>query len=334
MILAGSVLKETYDWTELMRDGVGRLVNECGKRDVALLVNQAAPLMTGMAGRVGFVGFENDRLHNRYHDFGHSDYFKGDFMQSKWVPLITEKSPPEAFPRGQATLAAGVWETILRNIAPVKLLVFGLILNCVVSCSLTSSLEKGRARLNDVIADSAAETQAREEQDNTIRHAVGEGQSLVARGEPERGLLWLVRGLRALEQSPVPLEFHQERALSQRIRIARVLEGLPVPLSLSRFDAPLAVAYLPGGRTLVASRGGGIHLLDAATLEPLRDPVAPKSGILLTVPLPHDRLAAVHDDGRIGLWDTTTWTRLSGLSAGDAADLLKASVILRSDACR
>ena len=78
VILAGSVLRPRFRWDRLIPARVGRLINECGVRDGALIASQLFVLLTGMAGRVGFSGPLSRRFQNRYFNFGHSGYFDGD----------------------------------------------------------------------------------------------------------------------------------------------------------------------------------------------------------------------------------------------------------------
>ncbi len=44
----------------------------------------------GMAGKVGFRGFNGSRFTNRYHSGGHSLYFsEPGFAESYWLPMFT-----------------------------------------------------------------------------------------------------------------------------------------------------------------------------------------------------------------------------------------------------
>lgn len=122
VVLAGSVLRSRFRWDELIPSRVGRLVNECGDRDTALVASQLAVFLTGMAGRVGFVGPLSRRFQNRYFDFGHSDYFTDDFMKQRWVPLLTTEADTHSIDeRKPLTVLRGVLMTVLNNIEPVKL---------------------------------------------------------------------------------------------------------------------------------------------------------------------------------------------------------------------
>lgn len=129
LILSGSVLRASHVWDNLIPARVGRLVNECGHRDSILTLSQAFVPLTGMAGRVGFVGLLGPEIQNRYFDFGHSGYFQGadgkpddSFMREHWLPLLTGNGPaPEIDRRGEATPLAGIQLTLLQWLDPVKM---------------------------------------------------------------------------------------------------------------------------------------------------------------------------------------------------------------------
>lgn len=129
VILSGSVLKATHLWEDLIPARVERLVNECGYRDSVLILSQALVPLTGMAGRVGFVGLLGPEIQNRYFDFGHSGYFNGrdgkpndGFMREHWLPLLTSNGPIQDIDcRGEATPLAGLQLTLLQWLDPVKM---------------------------------------------------------------------------------------------------------------------------------------------------------------------------------------------------------------------
>lgn len=96
LILCGSVLRSTFYWADLVPGRVGRVVNDCGERDGELIMSQLCVLMTGMAGRTGFVGMEGEGFANRHSDFGHGGYFHDAngrpddaYMRQNWLPLLT-----------------------------------------------------------------------------------------------------------------------------------------------------------------------------------------------------------------------------------------------------
>lgn len=160
IILAGSVLKSSFDWDELVPKYVGRVVNECGTKDSVLILNQIFVLFTGLAGRFGFTGMEGARLRNRYYAFGHSGYFLGkdgkkndDFMRDRWLPLLTKDDPIEPHDeRLPLTPLRGALEVIFRNFEPVKLTIYVVALLLIICwiCTLYVHAKVGdeyRARL-------------------------------------------------------------------------------------------------------------------------------------------------------------------------------------------
>lgn len=78
VILAGSVLKETFPWDDLIGRQIRRLVNECGIKDNVLVINQLFVPLSGSAGRFGFAGATHSRNCNRFYPVGHSGYFQAD----------------------------------------------------------------------------------------------------------------------------------------------------------------------------------------------------------------------------------------------------------------
>lgn len=88
VVLSGSVLKCNYDLSFLLKSGV-RIVNDCAHGDYVLWLSEACVPNLGMAGKLGFYGFENSNLVNRFFLGGHSSYFNGDqFMIKQWLPII------------------------------------------------------------------------------------------------------------------------------------------------------------------------------------------------------------------------------------------------------
>lgn len=95
LILAGSVLKVNFPAERLLSSNVTRIVNECGIRDVVLLLSQIVSFGTGMAGRSGIVGLQHETFQNRFYDFKHGGYFDegGVFMRREWLPLLLGNEP-------------------------------------------------------------------------------------------------------------------------------------------------------------------------------------------------------------------------------------------------
>ncbi len=98
VVLAGSVLKRTYQWHKVKSKlSITTLVNDCGVDDKILLLSELFAVGLGMAGRVGFDSFKSVGTINRQHFGGHSFFEKNeDFYDRYWLPLISYDSVPNA----------------------------------------------------------------------------------------------------------------------------------------------------------------------------------------------------------------------------------------------
>jgi hypothetical protein len=124
MILAGSVLKVSFPLERFLGICVKRLVNECGIRDFVLILGQGAAVGTGLAGRSGIVGLQDDKFQNRFHQFGHSGYFDDDgtFMRTWWLPLLLGDGsiPRHPYPRALSNVK-GALLFLINNADALKL---------------------------------------------------------------------------------------------------------------------------------------------------------------------------------------------------------------------
>jgi CheY-like chemotaxis protein len=121
LVLSGSVLVENYDWRFLHKDGT-RIINECADDDYILYMSGALVLGTGMAGRTGFFGFQNNLSLNRFYQGGHSSYFDGDeFMRNNWVSLLDLDSAPNFIDkRVSSVLKHDVLDNVIRIAGKIK----------------------------------------------------------------------------------------------------------------------------------------------------------------------------------------------------------------------
>ncbi|EJP3283731.1 response regulator [Vibrio parahaemolyticus] len=94
LILAGSVLRSNYDFSNILTNTNMKIINDCGYGDNILLLSEGFVPNTGMAGRVGFYGLNNQRFSNRYFPGGHSHYFdkSTNFIEKYWLPLFSKDS--------------------------------------------------------------------------------------------------------------------------------------------------------------------------------------------------------------------------------------------------
>jgi YD repeat-containing protein len=126
LVLCGSVLSPALDLTGILKNRVKSLVNDCCVDDAVLLASQFFVVGTGMAGRVGFYGFQDGILINRFHRGGHSGYFDEEFMQKWWVPIVAEPSanPVRSDLAGSPSVFEGVKRTIVANMNPIKIFAY------------------------------------------------------------------------------------------------------------------------------------------------------------------------------------------------------------------
>lgn len=109
VILCGSVVRRRFNWSKIRRQITSRpLLNECGSRDPWPVLAHRA---TFGYGPTGTFGFSDASIHDRFHQFAHSDYFDGNFVRADWVPFIA---------RGQ-TPAPTAWEQSPKNTPPLWL---------------------------------------------------------------------------------------------------------------------------------------------------------------------------------------------------------------------
>ena len=126
LVLSGSVLKSNYDWGPISGLTSAKVVNDCGSSDYVLWLSEAFIPRTGMAGRVGFSGFNNRKFVNRYHTGGHSLYFKGEsFFNEHWLPLLCPENETEALDcRESSVLVDGILQRLVIFCGKIKELTY------------------------------------------------------------------------------------------------------------------------------------------------------------------------------------------------------------------
>jgi hypothetical protein len=87
LILCGSVLPLNFSWEQYRgRFDDDNSINECGKADIWPVLAQSASWGYGASGT---HGFSNETLIiNRFHEGGHGQYFKQEFVEKYWEPFI------------------------------------------------------------------------------------------------------------------------------------------------------------------------------------------------------------------------------------------------------
>lgn len=131
LVLSGSVLPSNYDFTKIVTLTDMKVINDCGCDDNVLLLSEGFVPNTGMAGRVGFYGLNNDRFINRFFNGGHSHYFSenGAFMEKYWLPLFGCNSNIEVIDqRNDRIIISGFVEKILSIFGIIKETVYVFII--------------------------------------------------------------------------------------------------------------------------------------------------------------------------------------------------------------
>jgi hypothetical protein len=88
LLLCGSVISQDYGWEKIVNYPVSGILNDCGSKDIWPVL--AKSLSWGY-GASGTYGFKTHKVYDRFHDFGHSDFFKIEFIKNYWIPYIVEK---------------------------------------------------------------------------------------------------------------------------------------------------------------------------------------------------------------------------------------------------
>lgn len=127
LVLSGSVLPSNYSFKKILDNFESTVVNDCGCNDRILLLSEALVPNTGMAGRVGFHGLNNDRFVNRFFKGGHSHYFdKSDyFMEKYWLPLFSIPTSLNAIDeRTDRMFVSGIGEKLISLLGKTKELIY------------------------------------------------------------------------------------------------------------------------------------------------------------------------------------------------------------------
>lgn len=127
IVLSGSVLKRSHDFSKIRKNKNLRIVNDCAINDKTLLISKAIVMGTGMAGKVGFQGLSDDQMSNRFFSGGHSMFFdkEKNHMDKLWLPLLEENSKIEGIPfESKYPTSEIVLENIAKFSAKVKYLYY------------------------------------------------------------------------------------------------------------------------------------------------------------------------------------------------------------------
>lgn len=88
LLLCGSVIPRAYRWDQVAsRVSETPILNDVGTRDPWPVV---ARNVTWGYGPSGTFGFATSHVEDRFHDFGHSDFFTEDHMRRYWLPFVLD----------------------------------------------------------------------------------------------------------------------------------------------------------------------------------------------------------------------------------------------------
>jgi hypothetical protein len=87
LLLCGSVIPEDFRWDKIVNLPVDGVVNDCGSKDIWPVLAKCTSWGYGASGT---FGFKTHKIHDRYHDLGHSDFFDENFIRSFWLPFLIE----------------------------------------------------------------------------------------------------------------------------------------------------------------------------------------------------------------------------------------------------
>ncbi len=85
VILCGAVVPQRYRWDRILPQVNGKVINDCGTRDIWPVISHLAAIGTGPTGATG-IGFPD--VTDRFHALDHSGFFAQPFVKDFWVPLF------------------------------------------------------------------------------------------------------------------------------------------------------------------------------------------------------------------------------------------------------
>jgi hypothetical protein len=133
LVFAGSVLKSDAKIGDTVNKlNIDKVVNDCGSNDLPLLLSECFLKGMGMAGLIGFYGFNSDRFIQRKFSGGHSFFEKSPhFYETYWLPILNDEIVSEGVELTLSTDSNKLTQYVLHNL---KYFVWGTIF--VTLCSI------------------------------------------------------------------------------------------------------------------------------------------------------------------------------------------------------
>jgi len=120
MILCGSIIPRDFRWDKLPNRP--EIINDCASRDIWPILAESTSWGYGAS---GVFGFGTPGIHDRYHDIGHSGYFREKFVKTFWYSWIHESK----YVSGKPERHTPWWKSVL-SILPVNWLIVIMLCVC------------------------------------------------------------------------------------------------------------------------------------------------------------------------------------------------------------
>ncbi|MGJ8645761.1 MAG: hypothetical protein ACSHXJ_02630 [Marinomonas colpomeniae] len=118
IIISGSVIKTDFNWSVLTENNI-EIINDCGTNDYTLYLSEIFVPDLGMTGKIG-INSTSKNIRNRFIKGGHSDFFKRNFIEDYWIPIITKDHIIDIDERKANILINGYFEKFILKISKIK----------------------------------------------------------------------------------------------------------------------------------------------------------------------------------------------------------------------
>ncbi len=340
LIFAGSVLRLSFPWHNLREHNVGRVINECGTRDLVLVAGQIFVLFSGMAGRVGLSGMTDERFRNRYYRFGHSGYFLqggrewNGLMRERWVPLLTQDEPaPHIDERTTLGAVGGLFNFILNSLELFKVLAFAAAAyfsaQWYVHVAAEADLQRARAQSRKLAAISSSQMETDPELSLLLAiEAVNRSETEQARDVLRESLLQchIVSVLKGHEGIVESVDYSSDGrwvvtgSADRTARLWDAVTGKPGPVLRGHPDRIRSVAFSPDcKRVLTAGWDPTARVWATRTGEPIVVLKGHTEGLdRATFTSDGERIITSALDKTARIWDARTGRELALLKTEDA----------------